>query len=150
MRCLTLTEPWSYLVAVGMKRNETRSWKTSYRGPLAIHAGIGFPREAREVAAEFAEEYGIPDPDELPRGAIIAVCTLADVKRVEDCGVSVLDDEWDFGDYSHGRFAWMLRDVRRLTPIPMKGKLGLWTCDDALIASALSANDTLAYDGAAG
>lgn len=38
-RALTLHQPWAQLVALGVKTIETRSWSTSYRGPLAIHAG---------------------------------------------------------------------------------------------------------------
>lgn len=39
MRALTLHQPWATLVAIGAKRVETRSWATTYRGPVAIHAG---------------------------------------------------------------------------------------------------------------
>lgn len=39
LRCITLHQPYASLVARRLKRFETRSWKTSYRGPLAIHAG---------------------------------------------------------------------------------------------------------------
>jgi hypothetical protein len=38
MRCLTLTQPWATLVAVGAKQVETRNWSTRYRGRLAIHS----------------------------------------------------------------------------------------------------------------
>jgi hypothetical protein len=32
-----------------------------------------------------------------------------------------------FGDFKPGRFAWVLEDVRRLvTPVPLKGRQGLW------------------------
>src|SRR5690348_17556570 len=48
MKALTLTQPWASLVAIGAKRIETRSWSTSYRGPLAIHAAKGFPKSAQE------------------------------------------------------------------------------------------------------
>lgn len=36
--CLTLTQPWATLVAIGVKCIETRSWQKAYRGPLLIHA----------------------------------------------------------------------------------------------------------------
>ena len=49
MKALTLTQPWATLVAVGENSIETRSWGTSYRGPLAIHSAKGFPRDAREL-----------------------------------------------------------------------------------------------------
>ena len=32
MKALCLHQPWAYLVAIGAKRYETRSWKTRYRG----------------------------------------------------------------------------------------------------------------------
>jgi hypothetical protein len=41
MKGLTLTQPWATLIAIGAKRIETRSWSTSYRGPIAIHAAKG-------------------------------------------------------------------------------------------------------------
>lgn len=43
MKALTLTQPWASLVALGEKRIETRSWGTSYRGELAIHAAASIP-----------------------------------------------------------------------------------------------------------
>lgn len=43
MKALTLHQPWASLVALGVKTIETRSWGTSYRGPLAIHAGTTRP-----------------------------------------------------------------------------------------------------------
>lgn len=39
---LTLWQPWASLVAWEEKRIETRSWSTSYRGPLVIHAAKRF------------------------------------------------------------------------------------------------------------
>jgi len=40
-KVLTLTQPWATLVAIGAKKCETRSWSTSYRGDLLIHAAKG-------------------------------------------------------------------------------------------------------------
>ncbi|WP_253299501.1 hypothetical protein [Paenibacillus barcinonensis] len=42
-----------------------------------------------------------------------------------------MPDEYHFGDYSDGRFAWQLDDVVQLQePIPAKGQLGLWNWED--------------------
>ncbi len=38
MKAITIWQPWSSLLACGAKGFETRSWATSYRGPIAIHA----------------------------------------------------------------------------------------------------------------
>ncbi len=43
MKAITLWQPWASLVAIGAKTIETRSWATSYRGPLAIHAAARKP-----------------------------------------------------------------------------------------------------------
>lgn len=39
MKTLTLRPRYAYAILDGTKRLEFRSWRTSYRGPLLIHAG---------------------------------------------------------------------------------------------------------------
>lgn len=141
MKALTLTQPWATLVAIGAKRIETRSWRTPYRGSIAIHAAKGFPKWARETCLNpaFAVELG---PAVLPIGAVIATCRLIaclptrelqknrviEVDYLAGCADFYLsDEERNFGDYSLGRWAWLLADVKTLPkPIPAKGALGLW------------------------
>jgi len=132
MKALTLTQPWASLVAIGAKRIETRSWSTSYRGPLAIHAAKGFPRDARELSrckrlgVLFGTDY------EYPRGVVIATCRLmACVSTTELIGKSVYESDMTeqeeiFGNYEPGRWGWMLADIKACDPIPAKGALGLW------------------------
>ena len=38
MKAISLWQPYAALIALGFKKIETRSWPTTYRGPLAIHA----------------------------------------------------------------------------------------------------------------
>jgi hypothetical protein len=91
----------------------------------------------REIAG-----FTVPhiDADMLPRGAIIARCELTGLAQM--CGegyIRTLDtrvifkpsrQELAFGDYTPGRYAWLLSDVQALpTPIPVKGQLGLWEYD---------------------
>lgn len=163
MKALTLTQPWASLVAVGAKRIETRSWRTAYRGTLAIHAAKGFPSDARRELETFVF-YGAFRPDHaatlrregvrlvpnacarevagaLPLGAVIATCRLIsciptrelqenrviEVDQAAGCGDFALDDrERAFGDYSLGRWAWLLTDVKPCEPILAKGALSLW------------------------
>lgn len=143
MKAISLTEPWAFLVAVQAKRLETRSWPTRYRGPLAIHAAKGFPRDAislcfEEPFATFLRAHEITTPAGLPRGVIVATCTLRDcIPTVglfgELQGLGWVSDHEDaFGDFSEGRFAWVLDDVKRLDPpVPARGSLGLWDWDEA-------------------
>ena len=135
MRALTLTQPWATLVAIGAKRIETRSWYTAYRGPLAIHAAKGFPKWAREFSLGTAvtEAVYIPAVVDLrgyvyPVACVLATCRLVDCLPVESVGQRRLTtQELSFGNYTPGRFAWILEDVKPLAePIPAKGALSLW------------------------
>jgi len=131
MKALTLAEPWAALVAAGAKRLETRSWRTHYRGPLAIHAASGFPASARRACAlapvrDHLQAAGGWPPESLPRGCIVAVAQLVGCERIWPSTVPP-EPERSFGDYTAGRWAWALEDVRALAePVPARGALGLW------------------------
>ena len=125
MKALTLTQPWASLVALGHKRVETRSWATNYRGPLAIHAAKGFPASARDFASEERALGRLPE--RLPLGAIVAVAVVTDVGRTEHISPVISALERHLGDYTPGRYAWMLRNIRPLPePVPLMGRLGLF------------------------
>ncbi len=124
-RALSLAQPWASLVARDAKRVETRSWRTRYRGLIAIHASRRFRAadRARCSFEPFASSLGGAD---LPLGAIVAVARIVDVLPVEQ--LVVLDErERAFGNYATGRYGWLLADVVPLpVPIPCRGALGLW------------------------
>jgi hypothetical protein len=145
MRALSLTQPWATLVAFGAKLIETRSWSTAYRGQIAIHAAKAFPSEARRLCGRFPfsevlTRHGVLRTSELPLGAIIATATLADCVRFTASLDAVLAvskgrtaHEEAFGDFTPGRYGFMLRRVQRLaTPIPCRGALGLWEVPDEI------------------
>jgi|SRR5688572_9249202 len=156
MKVLSLTQPWATLVVIGAKQFETRSWKTSYRGPLLIHASKKFPRDCKLLAFEepfFAalrDKLRVPTsvtahPHPLPTGRIIGKVKLFDCITTDEWMIEHCDEvktehherelhvksewwnEYQFGDFSYGRFAWQLEDPEEIpVPIPVKGKLGLW------------------------
>lgn len=151
MKALTLTQPWASLVAFGAKKIETRSWSTNYRGPLAIHAAKGATTDV--IRLTFVEPFksalnasGYRLFSQLPRGALIATCQLVSVIPVykitergfyqwtgsdgRDYRFDLTEQERAFGDYTFGRYAWLLADVDELpTPVPARGALGLWECE---------------------
>lgn len=159
MKAITILQPWASLIACGAKQYETRSWKTNYRGPIAIHAGLKEPhynyypqpQMTAIVMAETLIKSGVFNLKtnracdifcSLPRGVIVAVADLVDCMEVIcpvldykqpvtaaelQAGVMVSGKEYMFGDYSKGRYAWKLENIQVLkTPIPAKGKQGLW------------------------
>ncbi|CAB4223408.1 hypothetical protein UFOVP1670_42 [uncultured Caudovirales phage] len=124
---ITLTEPWATLMAIGAKKNETRSKRTHFRGWLAIHAGKAFPINARALCVDypFADVLG-HDAVELMRGStlgkVLAVVRVIDCVPTHEFLFSVNHPERHFGDYSFGRFAHITDAVYRLKePMPARG-----------------------------
>lgn len=112
MKALTVKQPWAELIASGRKPLETRTWSTSYRGKLAIHAG-------KEV-----DPFGPPTPRlAAERGVIVAIADLVDCRPM-----TLADEDAACCAYVEGKYVFVLDNVRRLPPpgIPAKGKLGLW------------------------
>jgi len=125
MKALTLYQPYASAIALGLKRYETRSWATSYRGPLAIHASV------KKLTPEFkklAERYNI---NNFEYGKIIVICELQDcIEMTDDFIKSQSDMEKDFGIWTPGRFAWKLKVLKILKePIPARGYQMLWNID---------------------
>lgn len=128
--CLSLWQPWATLMAIGAKRIETRSWGTNYRGPLAIHAASRWGADILRIAAHcpFYEamrrggvEYSDIDEPVLPLGKIIAVVDLVDVVRI-GAAFTAGANEYAFGDYTTGRFAWITNNHRALPePVAWRG-----------------------------
>lgn len=167
MRALSLSQPWASAVAFDLKSIETRSWRTSYTGPLAIHAsmvpGRGYsalqhlltlkPSLFGESSSALADSIwyqawhsddSVLNPEELanydnlvrrlPPGAIVAVAMLYDCVPVEDVRDSISEQERILGDYSDGRWAWLLYKIESIEPVPCRGSLGLWTVPDDVAA----------------
>ena len=119
---------------------ETRTWSTSYRGPLAIYAGATFAPEQQRTAFYTREinmalqRSGYTTLGELPCGMILATCELAQVLKTERVLAKpsryLQGDEAAFGDFGPGRYAWILTNMQLLqAPIPAQGARGFWTCD---------------------
>lgn len=139
MKTITVWQPWAGALAAGIKENETRSWATKYRGPIAIHAAMREVFDGLELipvptALKIKEALRCEWAD-MPRGAIVATGELVDCIRITPEFVATLSpDELALGDYTLGRYAWKLANVKRLPePIPAKGKQGLWNWEALLL-----------------
>lgn len=143
-KILTLTQPWATLVAIGAKRVETRSWRTSYRGPLIIHAAKTYKPEDQAFAnqnpfvAEAFEQVGIPttELERLPLGKLVGAAKLLVVQSTDDekkMQRHFCPAEEAFGNFGPGRWIWVLDnplsfpDEQRK---PYSGRLGLRDFDD--------------------
>ena len=139
MKVLTIWQPWAGALAAGIKENETRSWGTKYRGEIAIHSALKpihhtwsdlyMNNDAREVICSRMNLPEVIDgPVVFPMGCILATAELVDCIRItQEYIVTLSSDELALGDYTLGRYAWKMANVRELPePIPAKGRQGLW------------------------
>jgi hypothetical protein len=118
---ISLHQPWASLIASGHKCFETRSWPTKYRGPIAIHAAKKIEEDPRLLKL-----LGIP-ASKVPRGAIVAIADLADCVQMDAAFIAAQSDtERMCGDWSVGRWAWRLENVRTIEPVAARGMQGLW------------------------
>ncbi len=163
MKAITLWNPWAYFVWLAGhpdpeiaklgKRIETRSWYTSYRGPLAIHSAKIGPAVGEELceadphfraalkAAGIEFTGDIPLKALMPCGAVLCTCRMVDCLWIGNThlreyynrqkhGIKAplpTGNELAFGDYTPGRYAWILEDIKQLPePVPARGRQGLW------------------------
>jgi hypothetical protein len=135
---LTLYQPYASLIGIGAKTIETRSWGTSYRGPLLIHAArrvdsdrIDDCLRVREILDRSGFVPATPEAQRLARrslgsvlGHVLAVATLADCRPMLAAPSEL---EAELGHFGPGRFGWVLEDLVTLTdPMPWGGFQGLW------------------------
>lgn len=128
MKVLSLTEPYATLIKENKKIVETRSFKTSYRGELYIHAS------STKIPKQFldnVELMNLTKDLKLNFGNIICKCELVDCiymtkEYVEDMKKNNYQ-EYICGVYEVGRYAWILKNISILEqPIKAKGHLGIW------------------------
>ncbi len=131
MKVISLTEPFATLIKEKKKRIETRSWKTSYRGELYIHAS------STRVPKEWKENKELMNlvQEELTFGKIICKCNLVDCIEMTEEWIDKIKkkqpEEYACGIYEKGRYAWVLEKIEPLEePITVKGHLGIWNYEE--------------------
>ena len=143
MKSLTICQPYADLICLPddddrAKRVENRTWPTSYRGPLLIHAGKS--RQWLRLGL-----YGLSEAD-LVYGAIVGVANLADCVSARDICSPGLDGEavnrrWPWlkhHQHASGPWCFVLTECRRFEkPIPYRGAQGFFDVPKDVVASQL-------------
>ena len=144
VKIISVRQPWAWLIVAGHKDIENRTWRTSYRGRLLIHASKAMDPEDFPMQRKWIRESGIVIPEDLPRGAIVGAATLTDVwgdgvntsvntvthPRMADEIKHAQDNPWFEGPYGFE----MADAVEFAEPIPCRGQLGIREASDALAA----------------
>lgn len=131
MKVVSIIEPWASLIKEKVKYIETRSWKTNYRGKIYIHASL---KKAPKKDERINNLITLLKDKDFKYGHIIAEATLVDCIYMDEEFISKIknnNQEYICGEYSIGRYAWVLEDIKELSkPIPAKGSLGIWNYND--------------------
>lgn len=121
---LSIRQPWAWSILHAGKDIENRKWPTRLRGPICIHAAKGMTRDDYEDCLATAHTISrthpfpggltLPAPDALQRGGIVGTADIV------DC-VADSASPWFFG-----RYGFVLRNVKPLEFIPVRGALGFF------------------------
>ncbi|MBD2457702.1 ASCH domain-containing protein [Nostoc sp. FACHB-87] len=139
IKAISLHQPWASLIPMGLKKHETRSWSTSYRGPLLICAAKKTSIRQKLTHSYFLNKYqqilahtdNYIEWEDLPFGHAVALVDLIACISMNQAFIDQQPQtELDTGDWQVGRFAWRLDNIRRIVqPIPITGKQGLFNVE---------------------
>lgn len=119
MKALSLKQPWAELIIRKKKTIEIRKWRTNYRGKLYIHASRSIDKEAMNY-------YGF---SELLTGVIIGYVEIFGIKTYKSQEEFIRDKPKHLSIHlpqKYPVYGFLLRDIHRIKPIPLKGKLGIF------------------------
>lgn len=114
MKALSIKQPWAWLILAGHKPVENRTWSSSHRGPLLIHAAKKNDPLPEDVDG-FLKADGIYIPSHLPVGCIVGIVNMV------DC-VNDHPSKWFYGPK-----CFVFENPRLITPVPCVGRLGFFT-----------------------
>ena len=131
LQCLSIHQPWAWLVCTGVKPFENRAWKTSFRGTIAIHASAS-QAVLKDTLGEIKSDAFDFKLTDFTFGAVIGLVDIVDIQ------IYGREHEGDF--HASGPYCWRIANPRLLKkPIPIAGKQNLFSLDDAVAAKILAA-----------
>lgn len=123
MMCLSIRQPWAWLIVNGHKDIENRSWSTQVRGRFLVHAGKTMTRREYDDVLAFLQGDPrlahlvplLPPRDQLPRGGIVGEATLTGCYDAHE-------SPWFMGE-----IGFALQDAQPHDFVEWKGGLGWFT-----------------------
>ena len=115
MKAISVRQPWATLIVRGIKDIENRSWPTTHRGRLLIHASKTPDSEAIQVVIEELAAEGIAvTMDDFPLGGIVGEVEVLDCVRAHP------------SHWFSGPWGWVLAGTKQTAFAPLRGRLGLF------------------------
>ena len=108
MKALNVKEPWISRRCDGRKTIETRTWNTHYRGELLL--------------------VGSKNPEGEHSGRAACVVELVDSRPMTQ-----FDREAAQVEPYENAHSWVLENIRKVKPFPVKGQLSFYDVPDELV-----------------
>ena len=136
MRVLTVRQPWAWAIIHGGKdvENRVRNIAGSYRGLVAIHAGLAAFEQHNLASQVHRDNHDGRTDTRIHFGGILGVVDLVDVHPARSQCCSSRWAEHTDGDLHH---LVMLAPQALRRPIPYKGALGLRHLEHTVIDQIL-------------
>jgi len=115
MYALSIKQPWASLILAGIKPVENRTWSTSYRGPLLMHASKTWDKRGAEFIIEKHPELKKFIESSKKTTGFLGQATMTDCVKEHH-------SEWFDGPYG---FVF-IKPMEFQNPIPYKGQLGIF------------------------
>lgn len=124
--CLSIRQPYAWLIVQGIKPVENRTWRTTFRGRVLIHAGVTYPkRDFQDDCTLYARHNFYPPNREALTGGIVGEAVIVDCVREHP------------SEYFHGPYGFVLEQPKAYRAlIPFGGRLGFFGVPASLIDGA--------------
>jgi len=139
VKAVSLWQPWAWMVDAKLKRHETRSWYTSYRGLLVICSAKKNTNELKNFYSSWVFSFpyasekhvdpniNIPSWKDMRFGEAICLVNLVDCIKMTEVLISQQSQiELNCGDWKPDRYAWKLEHIKTINNVPIKGHQGLF------------------------
>jgi len=121
MKALSVKQPWVWAIANGFKPIETRTWATRYRGELLL---VASKTPDQTMLDYLTKQFGDVLLKELEYSKAIVVVRLVDCRPMTKA-----DESAAMCNIYKGAYSWVLKDIQKIEPFPVKGQLGLYEVD---------------------
>ena len=116
MKVLSLKQPFAELILQGKKKIELRKWNTKFRGKFLIHS-------SKIPDNKMMKKFGFKT---LPCSFIVGEANLVYVKKYNNQKELMKDKNLHLANMNWGKYGFVLKNIKRIKPIPAKGKLNFW------------------------
>jgi hypothetical protein len=128
--CISILQPYAWLIVNGHKDIENRGWATKFRGRILIHAGKKYSRRDHDEYAEDMLDMGIELPafDAMQLGGIVGSATVTDCVQEHPSKWKIL-----------GSWGFVLKDQRVRPFVPYRGQLSIFGVPESVLAEGVPA-----------